>query len=65
MSAAICPTPNAGTRVTYLVRYRFFGRAYRNTNGIVISRVTCWVNKQEKEELNTIHILYWLYRYWW
>ncbi|XTI92160.1 hypothetical protein V2W45_774750 [Cenococcum geophilum] len=28
-----------------LVRYRLFGRAYRNTNGIVISRVTCWVNK--------------------
>jgi len=24
-----------------LVRYRLFGRAYRNTNGIVISRVTC------------------------
>jgi hypothetical protein len=35
-----------------LVRYRLFGRAYRNTNGIVISSVTCWVNKQEKEELN-------------
>ena len=36
-----------------LIRYRLFGRAYRNTNGIVISRVTCRVNKQEKEELHT------------
>jgi len=36
-----------------LVRYRLFGRAYRNTNGIVISRVMCWVNTQEKKELNT------------
>ena len=36
-----------------LIRYRLFGRAYRNTNGIVISRVTCRVNKQGKEELHT------------
>ena len=36
-----------------LVRYGLFSRAYRNTNGIVISRVTCGVNKQEKEDLNT------------
>ena len=28
-----------------LVRYRLFGRAYHNANGIVISRVTRWVNK--------------------
>jgi hypothetical protein len=36
-----------------LIRYRLFDQAYRNTNGIVISSVTCRVNKQEKEELNT------------
>ena len=28
-------------------------RTYRNTNGIVISRVTCRVNKQEKRGFNT------------
>ena len=36
-----------------LVRYGLFGQAYRNTNGIVISRVTYRVDKQEKEEPTT------------
>ena len=31
----------------------FVCRTYRNTNGIVISRVTCRVNKQEKRGFNT------------
>ena len=35
-----------------LLRYRLFGRAYCNTNDIVISSVTCRVNKQQKEELD-------------
>jgi len=33
-------------RQNSLVRYGFWRQMYRNTNGIVISRVTCRVNKQ-------------------
>ena len=36
-----------------LVRYRLFGRAYHNINGIVILRIIYQVNRQEKKELNT------------
>ena len=31
----------------WLVRYGLYGQAYLYTNGIVIYKVTCWVNKRE------------------